>query len=153
MLVLHGLNLSEEQIARELEIDPDDAQVMTSQLREGIVDRKPEVQLGGEVEYDEVYVVAGHQGHPAAVRKNGDSGRRRLKGAPGRGTLAKEKRSIFGMIQRVGWSLSACWRTSNRSKRSAEPSLARMVTSIPEPLVSSPRVRPARSASDRSGDR
>jgi len=73
VLVLYfmGLNLSSEQIAQELGIDPDDAQVMASQLREGIVCRKPEVQLSGEVECDEVYVVAGHKGHPAAVAKKG----------------------------------------------------------------------------------
>jgi transposase-like protein len=71
-LYFMGLNLSNEQIARELGIDPDDAQVMASQLREGIVARKPEVQLSGEVECDEVYVVAGHKGHPEAVRKKGD---------------------------------------------------------------------------------
>ena len=72
-LYFMGLNLSNEQIAQELDIDPDDAQVMASRLREGIVERKPEVQLGGEVECDEVYVVAGHKGHPEAVRKKGDS--------------------------------------------------------------------------------
>jgi hypothetical protein len=71
--VLMGLNLSNERIAQELDIDPDDAQVMASQLREGIVRRKPEVTLSGEVECDEVYVVAGHKGHPEAVRKKGDS--------------------------------------------------------------------------------
>jgi transposase-like protein len=70
-LYLMGLNLSDEQIAQELGIDPDDAQVMASQLREGIVQRKPEVSLNGEVECDEVYVVAGHKGHPEAVRKKG----------------------------------------------------------------------------------
>ena len=70
-LYFMGLNLSNEQIAQELGIDPDDAQVMASQLREGIVERKPEVQLSGEVECDEVYVVAGHKGHPAAVAKKG----------------------------------------------------------------------------------
>ena len=66
-----GLNLSNEQIAQELGIDPDDARVMASRLREGVVDRKPEVSLGGEVECDEVYVVAGHEGHPEAGRKKG----------------------------------------------------------------------------------
>jgi transposase-like protein len=71
-LYFMGLNLSHEQIAQELGIDPDDAQVMASQLREGIVARKPEVRLSGEVECDEVYVVAGHKGHPAAVAKKGD---------------------------------------------------------------------------------
>jgi transposase-like protein len=70
-LYFMGLNLSNEQIAQELGIDPDDAQVMASRLREGIVERKPEVTLGGEVECDEVYVVAGHKGHPEAVRKKG----------------------------------------------------------------------------------
>jgi transposase-like protein len=72
-LYFMGLNLSNEQIAQELGIDPDDAQVMASRLREGIVQRQPEVQLSGEVECDEVYAVAGHKGHPLAVRKKGDS--------------------------------------------------------------------------------
>jgi hypothetical protein len=68
-LYFMGLNLSDEQIARELGLDPDDAQVMASQLREGLVERQPEVTLGGEVECDEVYVVAGHKGHPEAVAR------------------------------------------------------------------------------------
>ena len=40
VLYLMGLNLSNEQIAQELDLDPDDAQRMTSLLREGIVRRK-----------------------------------------------------------------------------------------------------------------
>jgi len=36
---------------------------------EGIVERRPPVVLEGEVECDEVYVVAGHKGHPKAVKK------------------------------------------------------------------------------------
>ena len=72
-LYFMGLNLSNEQIAQELGIDPDDALVMASQLRGGIVERRPEVKLSGEVECDEVYVVAGHKGHPEAVRKKGES--------------------------------------------------------------------------------
>ena len=50
-------------------MNPDDAQRMTEQLRQGIVARQPEPILSGEVECDEVYVVAGHQGHPDAVEK------------------------------------------------------------------------------------
>jgi hypothetical protein len=42
---------------------------MTTGLPEGVVLRRPEVTLRGEVECDEVYVVAGHKGHPEAVRK------------------------------------------------------------------------------------
>src|SRR3954462_7670255 len=75
VLVLYfmGLNLSNEQIAKELDLDSDDAQRMTTALREGVVLRKPEVTLSGEVECDEVYVVAGHKGYPEAVRKKGGS--------------------------------------------------------------------------------
>ena len=55
------------------------------------------------MECDEVYVVAGHKGHPEATLQQGRPGRRRrLKGAPGRGTLDKEKPPILGMIQRSG---------------------------------------------------
>ena len=46
---------------------------MTTQLREGVVERKPAEVLSGEVECDEVYVVAGHKGHPEAVKKKGGS--------------------------------------------------------------------------------
>ena len=64
-----GLNLSGLQIAQELDINKDDARAMIGQLRQGIVDRRPPVVLEGEVECDEVYVVAGHKGHPEAVKK------------------------------------------------------------------------------------
>ena len=71
MLCLYfmGLNLSHEQIAQELDLNSDDAQKMTTQLREGIVERKPKVTLSGDVECDEVYVVAGHKGKPEEVKK------------------------------------------------------------------------------------
>lgn len=59
--------------------------------------------MSGEVEADEVYVVAGHKGYPEMVRKLGRKGRRRrLKGARGRGTLEKEKPPILGLLQRAG---------------------------------------------------
>jgi hypothetical protein len=48
-----------------------DVQVMTDQLRHGLGAKTPAVQLAGEVEIDEVYVVAGHKGQPAAVAKGG----------------------------------------------------------------------------------
>jgi len=73
-LYLMGLNLSNEQIAHELDLNPDDVQKMTTQLREGVVARKPAVILSGEVECDEAYVVAGHKGHPEAVKKKGEPG-------------------------------------------------------------------------------
>ena len=73
VLDLMGLNLSNEPITQGLDLDPDDAQRMTTRPREGIVRRTPQVTLKGEVEWDEVYVVAGHEGHPGAVKEKGDS--------------------------------------------------------------------------------
>src|SRR3954451_19630248 len=73
-LYLMGLNLSDRQIALELKLSPSDAQAMTEQLRRGLVARIPEARLAGEVEIDEVYVVAGHKGQPAAVAKRGARG-------------------------------------------------------------------------------
>ncbi len=68
-LYLMGLNLSQEQIAQELDLSASEIHQMTVQLRAGIVARKPEPQLSGAVECDELYVVAGHKGHPEAVKK------------------------------------------------------------------------------------
>ncbi|MEK6261278.1 MAG: hypothetical protein AABP62_21970 [Planctomycetota bacterium] len=70
-LYFMGLNLSNRQIARELNLDEDSAHDMATQLREGIVAKQPAVVLSGEV-----YVVAGHKGHPEAVKKRagGDGG-------------------------------------------------------------------------------
>jgi hypothetical protein len=68
-----GLNLSTLQIAMELRLNRSDVQNMVKQLRQGIVDTQPTVQLEGEVECDEVYIVAGHKGHPEAVKKKGSA--------------------------------------------------------------------------------
>ncbi len=73
-LYFMGLNLSNRQIARELGLDGSDVQAMTEQLRRGLAAKAPTVTLEGEVEIDEVYVVAGHKGQPAAVAKRGASG-------------------------------------------------------------------------------
>ena len=73
MLCLYfmGLNLANRQIAAELGLDASDVQAMTEQLRTGLAARTPAVVLDGTVEVDEVYVVAGHKGRPAAVAKRG----------------------------------------------------------------------------------
>src|SRR5438270_6370502 len=73
-LYLMGLNLSNRQIAQELGLSGPDAQLMAEQLRRGLAARLPATTLEGEVEIDEVYVVAGHKGQPAAVAKGGGSG-------------------------------------------------------------------------------
>jgi transposase-like protein len=70
-LYLMGLNLSNRQIARELDLGVSDVQAMTEALRHGLAAKLPPARLEGEVEIDEVYVVAGHKGNPAAVAKRG----------------------------------------------------------------------------------
>ena len=76
MLCLYfmGLNLANRQIAQELGLDASDVQAMTAALRGGLAARVPPARLEGEVEIDDVYVVAGHKGQPAAVAKRGVSG-------------------------------------------------------------------------------
>ena len=68
---LMGLNLSNAQIAQELDLNKDDAHHMTTQLRQGIVSKNPSSTLSGAVECDEVYLVAGHKGQPDEVAKKG----------------------------------------------------------------------------------
>jgi transposase-like protein len=68
-LYLMGLNLSNRQIAQELDLSVSDVQAMTEHLRTGLVAKAPAITLDGAVEVDEVYVVAGHKGHPAMVAK------------------------------------------------------------------------------------
>ena len=64
----------EATIAKELDLGVSDVQAMTEALRQGLTARAPVVVLDGEGEVDEVYVVAGHKGNPAAVAKRGASG-------------------------------------------------------------------------------
>ncbi len=100
-LYLMGLNVSNQRIAEELGLNTSDGQAMAELLKGGIVQRCSRVRMKGVVECDEVYVVAGHKGRPEKIKERRGR-RRRLKGAPGRGTLAKEKPPIFGMMERGG---------------------------------------------------
>jgi transposase-like protein len=96
-----GLNISNSQIAIELGLCLGDVYEMTALPRAGVVKRKIPVRLNGEIESDEVYIIAGHKGKPECI-KDRDARRNRLKGAPGRGTLEKEKPPVSGMTQRGG---------------------------------------------------
>ena len=59
--------------------------------------------LSNEVECDEASVVAGHKGQPEVVKSTGRTGRRRRRTSKaGRGTMAKKKPPVFGMIERGG---------------------------------------------------
>ena len=100
-LYLMGLNLSNRQIAQELNLDDSDGHAMAEALRGGIVKRRSQVRMSGVVECDEGYVVAGHKGRPEQI-KGRPPRRWRLQGAPGRGPLEKEKPPLFGMLERGG---------------------------------------------------
>ena len=73
-LYFMGLNVSNQQIAQELDLCVSDVQAMSEQLRSGITAKLPPMTLEGAVEADEVYLVAGHKGNPAAVAKKGGRG-------------------------------------------------------------------------------
>jgi transposase len=61
------------------------------------------VTLSDEIETDEVYITAGHKGHPEVVAGLGRPGRwRKLQSKRGRGTLAGEEPPMLGMLQRSG---------------------------------------------------
>jgi transposase-like protein len=55
-LYFMGLNLSNRQIAQELDLSVSDVQVMTDQLRHGLVAKIPAVELESEVEIDESWL-------------------------------------------------------------------------------------------------
>lgn len=61
------------------------------------------MSLANEVECDAAYGTAGQKGHPEVGKSKERQGRRRrLQGKAGRGTLAKERPPVFGMLQRGG---------------------------------------------------
>lgn len=94
-LYLMGLNLSNQQIAQELDLDKDVVQDMTTQLRQGIVKSKPQVQLSGDVECDEVYVTAGHKGNPEVVRKKDALDGATVSKGFGAGVRLKKRNRLF----------------------------------------------------------
>jgi len=52
----------------------DSAHEMVTLLRNGILAKEPKVSLSGEVECDEVYIVARHKENPEAVKKKIEMG-------------------------------------------------------------------------------
>jgi len=101
-LYFMGLNLSNRQIAQELGLDGSDVQAMTEQLRRGLV-AKIAPAAGGRGGDRRGLCRGRAQGPTRGGGQGGRLGRRRrLAGAPGRGTLAKDKPPILGLIQRGG---------------------------------------------------
>jgi len=96
-----SLNFSNQQIAKELGLCGFDVQALTEQLLCGLAAKTPEVTLKGEVEIDEVYVVAGHKGQPEEVTKGAAWGAVATgQASRDAGTLDKDKPPILGLIQR-----------------------------------------------------
>ncbi len=92
-LYFMGLNLSNWQIAQELDLSGAAVQAMTAPLRAGLVAKTPPVVLDGEVEADEVYVTAGHKGKPVAVvNKTARAGAGGSKACPAAAPWRKRRR-------------------------------------------------------------
>lgn len=84
------------------------------------------------MEFDEIYIIAGHKGNAEIVKEEKREGRRnRLRGSRGRGTLKKEKPPILGMIQRCGDA--AIEMLENVRQKTIEPIIKRTV--LPGSLV------------------
>src|SRR4029453_19481156 len=81
-LYFMGLNLSNQQIAKELSLNDDDVHDMAPHLREGLVAKAPGATLDGEVEASERLRRRRAEGKPRCRSKKGRAGRRRqLEGA------------------------------------------------------------------------
>ena len=94
-LYLMGLNSSNRQIAKELGVSEKTAQNMTKTLREEVRKNRPNPELSGKVECDEVYIVAGHKGHPDAVKKRAYRPQEALKGRTRQRNIGKRKATRF----------------------------------------------------------
>ncbi|WP_269077899.1 transposase [Endozoicomonas montiporae] len=96
-LYLMGLNVSNSQISKELDLSLSDVHEMTTLLRTTVVKRKPDITLEGEVEFDEVYIVAGHKGHPEALKKSiAPSPKKKIKRSSGQRNSRKRQASRSG---------------------------------------------------------
>jgi transposase-like protein len=139
-----GVTLSNRQIAHELGLCESDAQAMTEVLRHGIVAKTPEVVLSGDIEFDELYVVAGHKGNPEAVRAKGPA--QQIEGDPrsrhpgeGEATDLRHDRA-----RRPSRDPDACPASHPIiEKPKARTSILTSMASTPGFLVSAPATRPS----------
>ena len=97
-----GLNVSNAQIAKELDVSERTVHDMCDKLRRKVFEERPAVQLSGEVELDEVYVVAGHKGHPDALKKGTNRAATALKGGQRKGHTGERETAHSG-YDRTRW--------------------------------------------------
>jgi transposase-like protein len=116
-LYLMGLNLSNRQIAQELDLGETDVQAMTEQLRCGLAAKLPPARLTGEVEVGGIYILAGHKGNPAAVAKKGVPAAAGGRGArPAAARSTRTSRPSWAWSGAAARSSCACWPTSNSGR-------------------------------------
>lgn len=103
----------------ELDLHPNIVHRMTILVRSEIAARTPGCKFKGVVECNEVYVIAGHKGHPEKGRQKGRPPRHRaLKGAPGRRTLKKEKPLFSEPLNELEMLPFLCSRTLKKTQLS-----------------------------------
>ena len=101
-LYLTGLNLPDRQIAQELDLGGADVQAMAEQLRRGLAAKSRRRGRRAGSRSTRSTSRPGTRG-PGRGRQRGRPGRcRRLRGAPGRGTPAKDRPPVLGPPQRGG---------------------------------------------------
>jgi hypothetical protein len=111
-------------------------------LRHGIVAKTPEVVLSGDVEFDELYVVAGHKGNPEAVRAKGPA--QQIEGDPRSRHLGEGKAADLRHDRARSGDPDACPASHPIiEKPKARPSILTSIASTPGFLVSATATRPS----------
>jgi transposase-like protein len=88
-------------IHEELEINRKTAERMVRLLQLAYFTLRFRLLLGGPVEIDEAYIIAGHKGHAGGLPLNRQPRRRGLK-KRGRGTAQTDKVPVLGLVDRQG---------------------------------------------------
>ncbi|EKU98549.1 hypothetical protein Lepto7375DRAFT_7847 [Leptolyngbya sp. PCC 7375] len=125
-LYLMGLNVSNQQISEELDLHKDDVHQMTGELRQAIADKCPEVQLSGTVEFDEVYVTAGHKGQPEQVKKRSQGMQAKTQGASG-ARYARNGKTADLRDDSMGWG-GVIQMLANVQQQTIKPIIQSIVT-------------------------
>jgi len=100
-----GFEPLNRQIAQELDLDEDDVQAMTVQLRQGIVDSKSSYQ---EMLNVMKFMSAQDTRAINGCQKKGDKGGVTVSKGSGSGTLEKKSRQYLGFSRRRGRDSDAC---------------------------------------------
>lgn len=116
-----GLNVSKSQISKELDLSLSDVHEMTTLLRTTVVERKPEVTFAGEVEFEKVYIVAGHKGHPEALTKSAEFSIHSAKRLDGDGSRRAGSRQTVEVCYFSG--LSCFWIYALSTSNGAPPAV------------------------------